>query len=268
MSSPNAPSPAEPARCRAVARRPHRRLLPAALRRPLGCGGGNSSVADRLGSVEVKQVDAPNGTRLSRVGVEMRDQLLFDLTGGGPAQTVGLPARGQARARRSCRSSSTSTARARKSRTTASTPTYTLIDNATGKPVVTGHDLLARVVQYSRPAAALRRRPRPARRREPRRQGHRRQYPHAPRVVFRGRDVSFCRPREGGDPVHTQTGTVSVETSAVTGCPPSRGMTVANDRHQSLRRRSLHRQAGPAHCRSCWSTDRTPAWCASASMRW
>lgn len=50
-------------------------------------GAGNSSLADKLGSVEVKQVDAPNGTRLSRVGIEMRDQLLFNLTGGGPGQT-------------------------------------------------------------------------------------------------------------------------------------------------------------------------------------
>lgn len=50
-------------------------------------GNGKSSIADKLGAVEVKQIDSPNGTRLARVGLEVRDQLLFDLTGGGPAQT-------------------------------------------------------------------------------------------------------------------------------------------------------------------------------------
>jgi LPS-assembly lipoprotein len=50
-------------------------------------GGGNNGVSDRLSAVEVPPIKAPNGTRLARVGVEMRDQLLFDLTGGGAAQT-------------------------------------------------------------------------------------------------------------------------------------------------------------------------------------
>ena len=48
---------------------------------------GGSSISDKLRSVEVPPINAPNGTRLSRVSVEMRDQLLFDLTGGGPAQS-------------------------------------------------------------------------------------------------------------------------------------------------------------------------------------
>jgi LPS-assembly lipoprotein len=50
--------------------------------------GSPSGVSDKMSSVEVKPIDAPNGTRLARVGVEVRDQLLFDLTGGGAAQSA------------------------------------------------------------------------------------------------------------------------------------------------------------------------------------
>ncbi|MFN3658653.1 MAG: LPS assembly lipoprotein LptE [Pseudolabrys sp.] len=42
-------------------------------------------LADKLSTVEVASVSAPNGTRLSRVGTELRDSLIFNLTGGsGP----------------------------------------------------------------------------------------------------------------------------------------------------------------------------------------
>ena len=44
---------------------------------------GGPAVVDRLSSVDVSPIDAPKGTRLSRVGVELRNNLLFDLTGGG-----------------------------------------------------------------------------------------------------------------------------------------------------------------------------------------
>jgi LPS-assembly lipoprotein len=49
--------------------------------------GNISGVSDKLSSVDVPPIDSPNGTRLARIGVEMRDQLLFNLTGGGAAQT-------------------------------------------------------------------------------------------------------------------------------------------------------------------------------------
>lgn len=42
----------------------------------------------RLSTVEVTPINAPNGTRIARVGVELRNDLIFDLTGGagqGPA---------------------------------------------------------------------------------------------------------------------------------------------------------------------------------------
>jgi LPS-assembly lipoprotein len=47
----------------------------------------SDNVRDKLSAVEVPPIEAPNGTRVARVGVEMRDQLLFDLTGGGAAQS-------------------------------------------------------------------------------------------------------------------------------------------------------------------------------------
>jgi len=46
---------------------------------------GAAGISDRLSSVEVAPIDAPNGTRLSRVGVEVRNSLMYDLTGGGAA---------------------------------------------------------------------------------------------------------------------------------------------------------------------------------------
>jgi LPS-assembly lipoprotein len=46
---------------------------------------GGAGLNDKLAGVEVAPVDAPNGSRLARVGVAMRDQLMYQLTGGGAA---------------------------------------------------------------------------------------------------------------------------------------------------------------------------------------
>jgi LPS-assembly lipoprotein len=46
---------------------------------------GGAGISDKMSSVDVADIKAPNGTRLSRVGVEVRNGLLFGLTGGGPA---------------------------------------------------------------------------------------------------------------------------------------------------------------------------------------
>jgi LPS-assembly lipoprotein len=46
---------------------------------------GAAGIGNKLSSVEVAPIDAPNGTRLSRVGVEVRNSLMYDLTGGGGA---------------------------------------------------------------------------------------------------------------------------------------------------------------------------------------
>jgi LPS-assembly lipoprotein len=46
---------------------------------------GGAGLGDKMSAVEVAPIEAPNGTRLSRLGVEVRNDLLFELTGGGPA---------------------------------------------------------------------------------------------------------------------------------------------------------------------------------------
>ena len=50
---------------------------------------------DRLGAVEVLPITPPKGTRLARVGVEVRNDLIFNLTGGGPTQTAAYELRVQ-----------------------------------------------------------------------------------------------------------------------------------------------------------------------------
>jgi len=44
--------------------------------------GNGPSVVDKMSTVDVAPVDAPNGTRLSRVGHEVRENMIFGLTGG------------------------------------------------------------------------------------------------------------------------------------------------------------------------------------------
>jgi LPS-assembly lipoprotein len=43
---------------------------------------GVTGVAYRLSSVDVPSIDAPSGSRLARVSVGVRDELIYDLTGG------------------------------------------------------------------------------------------------------------------------------------------------------------------------------------------
>lgn len=100
-------------------------------------GGGGRSVGDKLSAVEVKPIMTPNGTRLARIGVETRDQLLFNLTGGGPAQSSAY--------RLNISLSSTqlqvivdiNSARP-EIQNYGIDATYTLVDIATGKAVVNG----------------------------------------------------------------------------------------------------------------------------------
>lgn len=54
-------------------------------RSALGGGVTGPDTAAALSAVEVKQIVAPNGTPLARMAVEVRNDLLFNLTGGGPA---------------------------------------------------------------------------------------------------------------------------------------------------------------------------------------
>ena len=43
----------------------------------------NAGLDDKLAAVDVKPIVTPNGTPLARVGVNVRNDLIYDLTGGG-----------------------------------------------------------------------------------------------------------------------------------------------------------------------------------------
>jgi LPS-assembly lipoprotein len=46
---------------------------------------GSPAVSSAMASVEIEQIDAPNGTAEARLGNEIRNDLIFGLTGGGGA---------------------------------------------------------------------------------------------------------------------------------------------------------------------------------------
>jgi len=48
---------------------------------------GSPGVQDALAAVEVPPIEAPKGTPVARIAVETRNQLMFDLTGGGGNNT-------------------------------------------------------------------------------------------------------------------------------------------------------------------------------------
>src|SRR5437870_1163486 len=43
---------------------------------------GSANIRDRLAAVDVTQIKVPNGTSIARLAVELRNDLIFDLTGG------------------------------------------------------------------------------------------------------------------------------------------------------------------------------------------
>src|SRR5471032_2088674 len=49
---------------------------------------GGPGIVDKMSAVEVAPINVPNGTRLSRVGGEVRNELIYELTGGGGAATT------------------------------------------------------------------------------------------------------------------------------------------------------------------------------------
>jgi len=47
----------------------------------------SAGLDDRLAGVQVRQIVTPNGTPLARIGVGVRNELIYDLTGGGNPAT-------------------------------------------------------------------------------------------------------------------------------------------------------------------------------------
>ena len=90
-----------------------------------------------MSAVEVTPINAPNGTRLSRVGGEVRNELMYELTGGGAAATAAY--RLDIRLTASTRSVIVDIDTARPDmQNYGIDATYTLIEVGTGRKVVNG----------------------------------------------------------------------------------------------------------------------------------
>jgi len=100
-------------------------------------GGGPSGIADKMGSVDVRPIETPNGSPIARVSVEVRNELIYGLTGGGPAGAPNyrLEVRLTSRNAQVIVDIKTSRADIQDYGIDAS---YTLIDVTSGKTVVSG----------------------------------------------------------------------------------------------------------------------------------
>ena len=98
---------------------------------------GGAGIGDMLSSVDVAPIDAPNGTRLSRVGVELRNSLMYGLTGGAGAATPNYKLDVRLTSQQTQVIVDINTARP-DIQNYGIDASYTLTDITTGKKVVTG----------------------------------------------------------------------------------------------------------------------------------
>ncbi len=98
---------------------------------------GGPGIGDKLSSVEVVPIDVPNGTRLSRVGVELRNNLLFGLTGGGGGAPTNYKLNVKLASSQTQVIVDINTARP-EIQNYGIDASYTLVDTRTGKTVITG----------------------------------------------------------------------------------------------------------------------------------
>ena len=152
---------------------------------------GNASIVGQLRAVDVSPINAPGGSRLNRVTVNVRNELIYSLTGGsgGVSPTHRLDVKLTATQLQIIVDINTARPDINNYGIDG---TYTLTELATGKVVVSRSNLRTGIVQYPGSGAALRGRARLARRRKPCRQGNRGQYPVAACVVFRSGFVKFA----------------------------------------------------------------------------
>lgn len=114
---------------------------------------GGPGVRERMSSVDVGNIPAPNGTPEARLAVEVRNALIFDLTGGSGMNS---PTHNLAVRLSTVRQQvivDITTARPQVSQYGINA-TYTLTEIATGKPVVTGQTFAR--VSYDNPGQAQR----------------------------------------------------------------------------------------------------------------
>jgi LPS-assembly lipoprotein len=98
---------------------------------------GGAGIADKMSTVEVAPLNVPKGTRLSRVGGEVRNELIYELTGGGAAGTTSY--RLDIKLTSSLRSVIVDIDTARPElQNYGIDAVYTLVEVGTGKPVVNG----------------------------------------------------------------------------------------------------------------------------------
>ena len=98
---------------------------------------GGAGITDKMSTVEVAPLNVPKGTRLSRVGGEIRNELIYELTGGGAAGTTSY--RLDIKLTSSLRSVIVDIDTARPElQNYGIDAVYTLVEVGTGKPVVNG----------------------------------------------------------------------------------------------------------------------------------
>ncbi|MDT3685227.1 MAG: LPS assembly lipoprotein LptE [Pseudorhodoplanes sp.] len=98
---------------------------------------GGPSIVSQLSAVEVQPIDAANGTPEARLGVEVRNALIYDLTGGSGGTSPTHRLKIQLSASRQQVIVDITTARP-DVENYGIDATYTLVELATGKVVVTG----------------------------------------------------------------------------------------------------------------------------------
>ena len=98
---------------------------------------GSAGISDKLSSVEIAPISAPNGTRLSRVGGEVRNDLIYGLTGGTGAAATNYRLDVRLSSRQTQVIVDINTARA-DILNYGIDATFTLTDVTSGKKVITG----------------------------------------------------------------------------------------------------------------------------------
>lgn len=114
---------------------------------------GGPGLRERMAAVDVMRIDVPNGTPVARIANEVRNDLIFDLQGGSGGATPTHQLRINVTTNNQQVIVDITTARADVQQYSIDA-TYTLVEKATGKPVVTGQTF-ARVT-YDNPGQAQR----------------------------------------------------------------------------------------------------------------
>src|SRR6185312_8666057 len=114
---------------------------------------GGPGLRDRMNAVSVDQIPAPNGTPQSRIASQLRNDLIFDLTGGsgGAGSTHKLRVNLTTENQQVIIDIISARPEVQQFGINA---TYTLIETATGKSVVTGRTFAR--VSYDNPGQAQR----------------------------------------------------------------------------------------------------------------